>query len=39
MASMRRVRKDFRKEVLRLVSTGDGDIETLTHLAGRFFGH
>jgi len=35
MASMRRVRKNFRKEVLRTISTGDGNIETLIEIAGK----
>jgi len=39
MASLRRVRRDFRKEVLRLIGTGDGNIETLIKLAGSHFGH
>lgn len=38
MASMRRVRRDFRKEVLRLVSSGEGNFEKLIELAGSFFG-
>lgn len=39
MASLRRVRKSFRKEVLRAVSTGDGTIETLiNNVAGKHFG-
>lgn len=38
MASMRRVRKDFRKEVYRLISAGDGSIDKLVEVAGRFFG-
>ena len=38
MASLRRVRKDFRKEVLQLISTGDGNIETLISLADKQFG-
>ena len=39
MASIRRVRKDFRQEVLRLISTGDGSIEMLVKNAGQMFGH
>jgi hypothetical protein len=39
MASMRRVRKNFRKAVLRTISTGDGNIETLIEIAGKHFGH
>lgn len=39
MANIRRVRKDFRKEVLQKISTGDGNIETLIALAGRHFGN
>lgn len=39
MASMRKVRKGFRKEILRSISTGDGNIETLVKLAGKHFGH
>ena len=38
MASMRRVRKNFRKEVLRFIGSGDGNIETLMKLADGFFG-
>ena len=38
MASMRRVRRNFRAEVLRLVSSGNGNMETLTKLADGFFG-
>ena len=38
MASMRRVRKNFRNEVLRLISSGDGNIKTLMALADGFFG-
>jgi hypothetical protein len=38
MASIRRVRKDFRKEVLSLIQQGDGNIETLLRLAGDYFG-
>jgi len=38
VASMRRARKNFRKEVLRLISSGDGNIETLKKLADGFFG-
>ena len=38
MSSMRRVRKNFRKDVLRLINSGDGDIETLMKLADDFFG-
>jgi hypothetical protein len=36
---MRRVRKDFRKDVLKSISAGDGSIEKLTLLAGEHFGH
>lgn len=39
MASLRRVRRDFRKDVLRLISTGDGNIETLVESAGKHFGY
>jgi hypothetical protein len=39
MASVRRVRKNFRKEVLRLISSGDGNIQKLIESAGRHFGH
>ena len=39
MASIRRVRKGFRKEVLRSVSAGDGNIEKLMEIAGKYFGH
>ena len=38
MSSIRRVRRDFRKEVLQLISSGDGNIEKLVETAGRFFG-
>lgn len=39
MASIRRVRKDFRREVLRLISSGDGNIQKLVEAAGKHFGH
>ncbi len=39
MASLRSVRKRFRKESLRLVSSGDGNVEILKQLAGSYFGH
>ncbi len=39
MASLRTVRKHFRKEALRLVSSGDGNVEILKRLAGSYFGH
>ena len=39
MASMRKVRKSFRKEVLRLISSGDGNTENLTQTAGGLFGN
>jgi len=39
MASIRRVRKSFRKQVLRFISSGDGNIEKLSELAGSFFGN
>jgi len=35
---MRQVRKRFRKEVFRLVSTGDGNTETLMKIAEVMFG-
>lgn len=35
---MRSVRRNFRKEVLQCVNAGDGSIERLTELAGKFFG-
>lgn len=38
MASIRRVRKGFREEVRRLVSTGEGNFESLVELAGKYFG-
>ena len=38
MASLRRVRKDFRKGVLQLISAGDGNFETLIELADKHFG-
>lgn len=38
MASMRKVRKSFREEVLRAISSGDGNIETLIEIAGSHFG-
>ena len=39
MASLRRVRKNFRKDVLRLIGSGDGSIEKLVQLARQHFGH
>lgn len=39
MASLRRVRRAFRKDVHRLVSSGDGSIEKLVALARQHFGH
>jgi hypothetical protein len=39
MASIRRVRRDFRKEVFQLISSGDGSIQKLVEAAGRHFGH
>jgi len=39
MASIRRVRRDFRKEVLELICRGDGNTENLVEIAGRHFGH
>lgn len=39
MSSMRKVRKNFRAEVHRLISSGDGNIETLTRSAGQHFGY
>ena len=38
MPSMRKVRKDFRKEVLRQIRAGDGNIENLVETAGQHFG-
>ena len=38
MASIRRVRKDFRKEVLQMISAGEGSLEKLMEIAGKFFG-
>ena len=38
MASIRRVRKGFRKDALRAVSAGDGNIEKLIEIAGKHFG-
>lgn len=37
MAKLRRVRRDFRKEVLQLVNAGEGNFETLMELAERSF--
>ena len=39
MASIRRVRRDFREEAHRLISSGNGSIEKLVESAGRHFGH
>ena len=39
MASIRRVRKDFRNEVLRLIRAGDGSIQSLVETAGNHFGN
>lgn len=39
MASIRRVRRDFRKEVDQLISSGVGSIQKLIEAAGRHFGH
>jgi hypothetical protein len=39
MASIRRVRKGFRKEILRLINAGDGSIQSLLKTAGSTFGH
>jgi len=39
MASIRRVRKDFRNEALRLIKAGDGSIQNLVETAGKHFGH
>jgi len=38
MASMKRVRKSFREEALRLVNAGEGNFEKLIELAGQHFG-
>jgi hypothetical protein len=38
MASIRRVRRDFRKDVLRLVNAGEGNFEKLMQLADTHFG-
>jgi hypothetical protein len=39
MASLRRVRKHFREEVLRSIRAGEGNFETLMRCAGKHFGH
>jgi hypothetical protein len=39
VASLRRVRRNFREEVLRLIRAGEGDMQTLLVLAGRYFGN
>ena len=38
MASLRRVRKNFRTEVLRLIESGQGNWENLMSLATEYFG-
>ena len=38
MASLRRVRKNFRKEILRLIESGQGNWENLMRLATEYFG-
>lgn len=38
MSSLRRVRKNFRKEVLRLVESGEGSWDSLIRLADAYFG-
>lgn len=39
MASMRRVRRRFRDEALRIIKAGEGNSESLIVLAGKHFGH
>lgn len=39
MASLRHVRRNFRVEVLQLISSGDGNIKKLVESAGAHFGH
>ena len=39
MASIRRVRRDFRNEVNQLISSGEGSTEKLVEAAGRHFGY
>ena len=39
MASLRRVRKSFRNDALRLVNAGDGNVEKLMEVAGKHFGN
>ena len=38
MASLRRVRKNFRKEVLQLIKAGEGNLKNLMALADAHFG-
>lgn len=38
MSSLRRVRKNFRKEVLRLIKSGEGNLKNLMSLADAHFG-
>ncbi|NDF13304.1 MAG: hypothetical protein EB060_10890 [Proteobacteria bacterium] len=38
MASLRRVRKNFRKEVLQLIKAGEGNLKSLMQLADAHFG-
>jgi len=38
MASLRRVRKNFRKEALRLIKAGEGNLKSLMQLADAHFG-
>lgn len=39
MASLRRVRRAFRKDALRLISSGDGNIQKLVEAAAKHFGN